>query len=207
MKIYDVTMKIHPNVQVYKNMESKKPIFKTVADFSDSGHHETVVSMNVHTGTHLDFPLHMIEGGKDSSSLDFKRFIREVKVFDLSNVNDGITYDDIKNLDIREKDFVIFKTRNSFEDEFNFDFIFVKEDAAKHLASLNISGVAVDGLGIERSQKGHPTHKVLMDKDIDIIEGLRLKDVEAGIYMMYGLVVPFLGLDACPMSIVLVQND
>ncbi len=207
MKIYDVTMKIHPEVQVYKNMKSKKPIFKTVADFADSGHHETVVSMNVHTGTHLDFPLHMIEGGKDSSSLDFKRFIREVKVFDLSDVNDGITYDDIKDLDIKENDFVIFKTRNSFEDEFNFEFIFVKEDAATYLASLNISGVAVDGLGIERSQKGHPTHKVLMAKDIDIIEGLRLKEVEAGVYMMYGLVVPFLGLDACPMSIVLVQND
>ncbi len=207
MKIYDVTMKIDPNVQVYKNLESKKPVFQTVADFKDSGHHETNIIMNVHTGTHVDFQLHMMEDGKDSSTYDVKRFIRDVKVFDLTNVVDGIRKEDLMNLDIKANDFVFFKTKNSFEDTFNFEFIYVKEDAATYLASLNIAGVGVDGLGIERSQSGHPTHLSLMQKDIDIIEGLRLKDVKEGSYMMYGQAIPLLGIDACPMSIILVEND
>lgn len=207
MKIYDVTMKIDEQIQVYKNIESKKPIFKTVADFKENGHHETDVTFNVHTGTHIDFPLHMIEGGKNSTSLDIHRFIREVKVFDLSHVNECITKSDVENLNIQEGDFVLFKTKNSFEETFNFHFIFVREDAATYLASKKIRGVGVDGLGIERDQKGHPTHLVLMHQDIDIIEGLRLKEVKEGTYFMYALAVPFLGLDALPMSIILVTHD
>jgi len=207
MKIFDVTMKIDPNIQVYKNMESKKPKFVTVADFDKNDYHETDITMNVHTGTHLDFPLHMKRDGKDSTSLDFKKFIREVKVFDLTDVIDGITYEDLKDLEIKKNDFLLLKTRNSFEETFNYEFIYVKEDAAKYLSSLEIDGVGVDGLGIERSQKGHPTHLALMNKDIDIIEGLRLKDIEEGTYMMYAQALPLLGVDACPMSIVLIQND
>ncbi len=207
MKIYDVTMKIHPNVQVYNNKESKKPVFETVADFKDSGHRETNVTLNVHTGTHIDFPLHMIEGGQTSSSLDFKKYIREIKLFDLSHVNDAITVEDIKDLHINQGDFILLKTKNSFEDTFNPNFIYVKKDAAEYLASLHISGVGVDGLGIERGQQGHPTHLSLMMESIDIIEGLRLKDVEEGTYMMYGQAIPLQGIDACPMSVILVDND
>lgn len=207
MKIYDVTMKIHPEIQVYKNMESKKPIIETVADFDQNDYHETNITMNVHTGTHLDFELHMVKDGKTSSTLDVNKFIREVKVFDLTDVVEEITYEDLKDLDIQKNDFVLFKTQNSFEDTFNLKFVYIRKDAAKYLASLNISGVGVDGLGVERSQQGHPTHLALMEKDIDIIEGLRLKEVKEGLYMMYALALPILDVDACPMSVVLISND
>jgi arylformamidase len=207
MTIYDVTMKIHPNIQVYKNMESKKPIIKTVADFDKNDYHETDITMNVHTGTHVDFQLHMMKDGKTSSSLDINRFIRKIKLFDLTDVVEEITRDDIKNLDIEENDFLLFKTQNSFEDTFNLKFVYLRKDAAQYLASKNIAGVGVDGLGVERSQQGHPTHLALMEKDIDIIEGLRLKDVKEGTYMMYALALPIMDVDACPMSVVLIDND
>jgi arylformamidase len=200
-------MKIHPEIQVYKNMESKKPIIKTVADFDKNDYHETDITMNVHTGTHLDFELHMVKGGKTSSTLDVNKFIREIKLFDLTHVVEEITYDDVKNLDINKNDFVLFKTKNSYEDTFNLKFVYLRKDAATYLASLDIDGVGVDGLGVERSQQGHPTHLALMKKDIDIIEGLRLKDVKQGTYMMYALALPILDVDACPMSVVLISND
>ena len=207
MKYYDVTMKISPSIQVYKNDPAKIPVFENANNHDIGTTHETVIKMNVHTGTHLDFPLHMIKNGKTSNTYDFKKYIREVKVFDLTHVKEEIALDDIKDLDIKRHDFVFFKTQNSFEDTFNFKFVFVREDAAKYLSEVGIDGVGVDGLGIERDQKGHPTHLYLMHQDIDIIEGLRLKDIKPGTYMMYGQAIPLEGLDACPMSIVLASDD
>jgi arylformamidase len=67
-KIYDISMSIHPTMQVYKNYEHKKPRFTIHNDFKTHGTYETDLAMNLHTGTHIDFPLHMIEHGANSDS-------------------------------------------------------------------------------------------------------------------------------------------
>ncbi len=203
MKRYDVSMTIEENMQVYKNYEHKKPVFEVVADFDKADYHETNVTFNVHTGTHMDFPLHMIKDGDDSSTLDLNRMIGTVKVFDLSNVADAIDYEDVKDLPIIPKDNVFFKTKNSMRDSFDPNFVYLKFDAAKYLADFQLNIIGVDGLGVERSQFGHPTHKSLMASNTYIIEGLRLKDVEPGIYYMYALPLKIAGMDALPMRVIL----
>ncbi|MBE0701171.1 MAG: cyclase family protein [Acholeplasmataceae bacterium] len=205
MKIYDVTMTIHKDMQVYKNLPEKRPVFRIASDFETGSSHETKIEMNLHTGTHMDFPLHMIKDGKTSNQLNLKSLITMVKVFDLSHLEDAIHRDDLLDLDIQAHDFVLFKTRNSQEEIFNFEFIYIHESAAKYLAELNIKGVGVDGLGVERDQKDHPTHKILFKHDIVIIEGLRLEAVEEGSYMMYALPIKMLHVDALPLSVILVE--
>jgi arylformamidase len=200
---YDVSMSVTPDIQVWKNYEAKKPKFKVVADFNNSVVHETEVTLNLHTGTHMDFPLHMLKDGKTSDTLDLSKLIRTVKVFDLSHVTDAINDSDLVHLNIRRDDFVLFKTKNSFEEDFNFNFIFVNEWASKFLVEKGVAGVGVDGLGIERDQIGHPTHKQLMRSDILIIEGLRLKEVPEGSYQMYALPIKMKGTDALLLSVIL----
>lgn len=200
---YDVSMTVTPDIQVWKNYETKKPKFKVVADFSHSVVHETEVTINLHTGTHMDFPLHMLPDGQTSDSLDLTKLIRTVKVFDLTHIKDQINDSDLVPLNIKKDDFVLLKTKNSFESEFNFNFVFVNEWASQYLAEKGVVGVGVDGLGIERDQIGHPTHKILMQKDIIIIEGLRLKDVPQGIYQMYALPIKMKGTDALLLSVIL----
>ena len=203
MKIYDVSMTITKNIQVYKNKEEKKPILKVVSNFETGSSHETSLEMNLHTGTHMDFPLHMIPNGKTSDSLDLSKLITTVKVFDLTHIKDGIDHKDLVDLDIFPNDFVLFKTRNSYEETFNFKFIYVNASAASYLSNIGVMGVGVDGLGIERDQLGHPTHKILLEKDIVIIEGLRLKDVPKGTYQMYALPIKIEQSDALPLSVIL----
>lgn len=204
MKIYDVSMTISEDIQVYKNIEGKKPKFINYSNFQTSSAYETNVLMNLHTGTHMDFPLHMIENGQTSDSLDLKRLIRHVKVFDLTHLKEVIQREDLLHFDIKENDFVLFKTQNSFEDTFNFKFIYVSESAAAYLAERKIKGVGVDALGVERDQKGHPTHHILMDHDVIIIEGLRLGEVPEGNYMMYALPIMMKGVEALLLSVILV---
>lgn len=207
MKYYDVSMHVKEDMQVYKNKPEKKPVFSIASDFSTGSSHETKVELNLHTGTHMDFPLHMIKDGKTSDTLDLNRLIRHVKVFDMTHVKDGISEADLINYEIDENDFILFKTQNSFEDEFNFNFIYLKESAASYLAQKKVNGVGIDALGIERDQTGHPTHKILFQKDIYIIEGLRLKEVSEQTYFMYALPIKMPKSDALLLSVVLVDKD
>jgi arylformamidase len=204
MIYYDVSMKITPEMQVYKNKESKKPVFRVASDFDTSPAHETEVTINLHTGTHMDFPLHMIKDGQTSSDLVLDRLIREVKVFDMTHIKDAISKDDLIDLDICKNDFILFKTQNSYEDKFNFKFIYIDQSAALYLNQKNISGVGVDALGVERDQADHMTHKLLFEKDIYIIEGLRLKDIKQGTYFMYALPIKMDDSDALLLSVILV---
>lgn len=205
MKIYDISMEIHPDMPVYKDLESKKPTFKNVANFKDNSHYETDVTMNVHSGTHVDFNLHMIESGSTSSEAKIEHYISEARVFDLSYV-ESITKENLVNLAIRKGDFVIFKTRNSQDEGFNPNFVFVAESAAKYLAEIGIKGVGIDALGIERSQVGHPTHKALMEKQVIILEGLRLAHIRTGSYTLIALPLKLRGLDASPVRAILLGN-
>jgi arylformamidase len=206
MKIYDVSMTISKDIQVYKNLDSKIPLFVIASDFETGSSYETKMNFNLHTGTHMDFPLHMIKDGKTSDSLDLSKLVRKVKVFDLTHLNDCIDQKDLVNLNILEHDFILFKTKNSYEETFNFKFIYLNESASRYLQNKNITGVGVDGLGVERDQKGHPTHKNLFAKDIIIIEGLRLKEVIEKEYMMYALPIKIKSVDALPLSVILVEE-
>ncbi|TYS69579.1 cyclase family protein [Sutcliffiella horikoshii] len=202
MKVYDVSSPIYTGMPVYKNKPEKQPKQTT----NTNGYvTETRLELDVHTGTHVDAPLHMVVDGETIETLPLDKLVGPCKVFDLTGVEDRITVKDIEGLDIGKDDFLLFKTKNSFDEEFNFDFVFVAEDAAAYLAEIGVSGVGVDALGIERSQEGHPTHKTLFASGVIIIEGLRLKDIAEGEYIMCAAPLKLSGVDASPARIVLMD--
>ncbi len=62
MKIHDISMPIHYEMTVYKNKEEKRPLLRTVQDHVTASAYESRIDMEMHTGTHVDAPLHMIDG-------------------------------------------------------------------------------------------------------------------------------------------------
>ncbi|RZT22799.1 cyclase family protein [Fictibacillus sp. BK138] len=203
MKVYDVSLPIYEGMPVYKNKPEKQPSFDT----SQNGHvTETRIAMDVHTGTHVDAPLHMVPGGDTIETLPLEKLVRKAKVIDLTNAEDSIKAEDLAGKDIQKDDFVLFKTKNSWDTEFNFEFIFVNHEAAKTLAEIGVSGVGIDALGVERAQENHPTHKQLFQNDVIIIEGLQLKDVPEGEYLMVAAPLKIRGLDASPARVVLIEE-
>lgn len=206
MKLYDISMRVTPDIITYKNNEANKPIFENQADFSNSSHYETRVTTNLHTGTHIDAPLHMIDGGATMEAYALDRFISGCRVLDLTDVKGMIHKEDLEPFGIGEGEFILLKTSNSLEDHFNFEFVSLAADGAAYLADLGINGVGIDSLGIERDQEGHPTHKALLSKNIIILEGLRLKEVPAGQYELIALPVRLVGVEAAPTRAVLIQR-
>jgi arylformamidase len=203
--IYDISMPITKDVQVYKNKPDKRPTIETVADHTTHSVHETSLSFNLHTGTHIDYPLHMIEGGATSDTERLETLLGEAKVFDLRDVQGGIEQSDLATFDIQNGDFVLLRTTNSDTDQFRFDFVYLAESGARYLADHGVRGVGIDALGIERDQAGHPTHKILLSRGILILEGLRLQDVSEGTYSFVCLPLSIPGVEAAPVRAILMD--
>jgi arylformamidase len=203
MSIHDISMEIHDNMMVYKNKQKKQPRRKITHKYSVNGVNESKITLGLHTGTHIDAHLHMSEEGDTIESIRLDKLITKARVLDFTNLTDSITAEDLKSKDIEKGSFILFKTRNSFEDRFNFKFIYLEKSGAKYLSKIGIVGVGTDSLGIERSQRGHPTHKALMESGIVIIEGLRLREIDEGEYMMYALPLKIRGGDGAPARVVL----
>lgn len=206
MKIHDISMTISEDMPVYKNLEKKKPKFINVDNYENASHYETNLEINLHTGTHVDFPLHMIENGSTSDSERLSNYITQASVYDLTHLNECIKKEDIDRLGIKKGDFVLFKTKNSFDDAFNFEFVYVEKMAAKYLSELGVIGVGIDTLGIERAQKNHETHKYLLEKDIVILEGIRLKDIKPGNYQLIALPIKIKSVEASFCRAVLIES-
>lgn len=207
MKIYDISMTIHPGMPVWKDREEKKPIFSITGDFvNGQGSRETRVSLDLHTGTHIDAPLHFLHDGKTIEHTTLEQLVRPVKVLDLTHVEDSITKGDLTSFTIEAGDFLLLKTRNSAVDTFDVNFVFVDESGANHLIEKGIAGVGIDSVGIERDQAGHPTHKGLLGNNIIIIEGLRLQEIAEGDYLMIAAPLKLVNVEAAPARIFLLDS-
>lgn len=207
MKIYDISMTIEPNMMVYKDKKENRPELTVVKSIPQDSSTESVISMNVHTGTHIDAASHMNPNGETIEKTQLDKLVTPCCVLDMTQIKDGITKDDLSTYSIEPGSFLLFKTKNSFSEAFLPDFTYLEMSGAAYLAEKKIAGVGTDALGIERSQPAHQTHKTLMDKGIIIIEGLRLKEVPPGEYFLCALPLKIKGADGAPARVVLLETE
>lgn len=206
MKIYDISMKITEDMMVYKNRDNKRPKIIQMATYEKNNYYESNININVHTGTHIDAPLHMIDGGSNMDIYSIEDFISKAKVLDFTSIKDCITESDLRKKDIEEGDFVLLKTKNSYDTKFNEEFIYLEKSGANYLAALKIKGVGIDALGIERNQPNHETHKILFNNKIMIVEGLALKEIKEGHYQFIVLPLKLNELEASLARAILIKE-
>ncbi|WP_219838752.1 cyclase family protein [Paenibacillus sp. R14(2021)] len=154
--------------------------------------------MDVHCGTHVDAPLHMLEDGETIDTIGLEQLVGYARVVDLMHCEEAITRADLEVLGLQRNDWVLFKTRNSLSASFDFQFVYLREDGARYLVELGIRGLGTDALGIERAQPDYATHRSLFRNNVIIVEGLRLKDVAPGTYFMVIAPLKLTGIDAAP---------
>ena len=207
MKVIDISMEIHEEMTVYKNKEEKRPTIEGINRLNVHGSYETLMTINLHTGTHIDAPLHMMQEGATMEIYELERFITSCKVIDLTWAHHCITDEDLMNYTIEAGDTILFKTRNSKEDAFDPEFVYLTKEGAAYLAEKGVNGVGIDALGIERAQANHESHRLLFESGAFILEGLRLKGVEQGEYDLIALPIKIKSVEASLVRAVLVQRD
>lgn len=182
-----LSVPITSQMTVYKNIESKRPQIENTRNFKEHGIYESTLHLPMHTGTHIDYPLHAIEGGKTSSDYSSFPAFFKAYVLDLTEKASGkklesIGVEHLKNLDLSHVDAIFFKTLSEPMTQFDFEFPWLNQEGAAYLSTLPLKFVGIDQLGIERNQPDHVTHISLLSKDILIIEGLNLTALESGVY-------------------------
>jgi len=205
MKVYDISMKIYHDMPVYGRKPSKRPVIKVDSDFISGTVYETRLEMNMHTGTHIDAPMHILQGGNTIDALELEKLVTKCKVFDFKDVEQRISREHLVEKNIVEGDFILLKTKNSYLDILEDEFIYLDRTGADYLKNKRIKGVGIDALGIERGQPEHETHKILLRAGIVILEGLRLKEIEEGEYLLVAAPINVIGAEAAPARALLIK--
>ncbi len=206
MKLYDISLPIAASMPVYKGLEVKRPILSTDMDFNKGKAYESRLEMNLHTGTHIDRPLHMIPGGDTMNTLPLSQVVTPCRVLDLTEAKDKVTKEELLKKDIPMGSFLLLKTRNSYENLLEKDFIYLDRTGAEYLQERKVIGVGIDSLGIERSQPDHETHIRLLGSGAVILEGLQLKDIEEGEYLLSAAPLNIEGVEAAPVRAYLFKS-
>jgi arylformamidase len=163
------------------------------------------LSLGVHTGTHVDAPVHFILDAAGVDTIGLDRLIGPARVFDMGSVAQ-ITPSDLEKRDVRAGDRVLFKTRNSRywkDKEFRPDYTSLTPEAAQWLAAREVWTIGVDYLSVGSTDAGPETHHPLLEAGICVIEGLDLSSVGPGLYDLICLPLRLEGLDGAPARVVL----
>jgi arylformamidase len=205
MKLIDVSVALDANLPTYPGNTPFRiePIQRIAA-----GNHANLstVHMSLHAGTHVDAPWHFYDEAPGVESLPLDLLIGRTRVIELTT-RKGVTAEDLAPFDLSEDVRVLLKTANSRlwgSADFHADFVGVSESGARHLVDRGIKVVGVDYLSVEVFKTpGAPAHHTLLGSGVIVIEGLNLRDVEAGVYEMFCLPVRIAGADGAPARVVL----
>ncbi len=166
------------------------------------------LSCNLHTGTHVDAPLHFLADGADVTALALDTLIGPAVVAALPEV-DVITADDLERLALPPHTRrLLLRTRNSEswsrgDREFHRDFVALTADAAHWVVARGIQLIGVDYLSVQRFHDGPETHITLLQAGVVILEGLNLSQVVPGDYELICLPLKLAGAEGAPARTVL----
>jgi arylformamidase len=165
------------------------------------------VSMGVHTGTHMDAPLHCIKDAPTIDQMPFHAAIGPARVIPIFN-RKSIGRAELEPHGIEAGERLLFKTSNSdriwHKEQFHEDFIFIDEGAAHYLAQRGVLLVGVDYLSVGGFREDAlETHDALLGAGIWVIEGLNLSDVQPGRYELICLPLKLVDSDGSPARAIL----
>ena len=207
MKIIDISWPISERMTQYKNKNSVR--MQATKTFVPDNVRQTSITIDSHVGTHIESQAHFMRDGITTDKIELQQCCGRCVVVDMTFVGDSITDEHLSLVHIEPHAIVLLKTTNSElhdNDPFDPNFVYLSELGARYLADKKVRAVGIDYVGIERSQEGHVTHRVLMESKIVIIEGLRLNMVHAGNYFFVCLPMAFVGLEASPARAVLIED-
>jgi arylformamidase len=213
MKIHDVSLVLRPNMITWPGEPA--PRFDPLRRIArgDTAN-VTVITISDHAGTHVDPPIHFLEGGNTADKLPLDALVGPCAVvaFDGPGHVSGEWLDRAKLPARTER--ILFKTPNSarWSDqsaEFTRDFTTINASAARWCVEHGMKVVGIDYLSIEPQgpeKAGYPVHKTLLGAKVVIIEGLDLQGIVPGQYELVCAPIKLLGGDGAPARVFLIER-
>ncbi|MCY1032787.1 cyclase family protein [Corallococcus sp. BB11-1] len=186
----------NPPIQVRPHLDLAK------GDAANVSH----LSLGVHSGTHVDAPVHFIPGALGVDALPLDRLLGDVRVLALPG-GPAITAEALREHAPRRGERLLFKTANSRgrwdASDFQPGFTYLSSDGARFLVEAGVRTVGIDYLSIAGMEEGELTHRLLLEAGVCIIEGLDLTRVEPGPHEMVCLPLRLANGDGAPARVLL----
>jgi len=207
--IYDVTVPITDSMPVWPGDPPVRLFAKS--HVSRDGTHTvrlTGIEIGSHTGTHIDAPFHMTANGKRLEEFPLETLTGPATVFELPGCS-SIGRAELQRFEWTGVERVLFKTENSrhWQDGAFYErFVYLEPEGAEFIAQQGVKLVGIDYLSIDKFKSDtHPSHFVLMSKNILILEGLDLSSVPAGVYTLIALPLNLRDADGAPARVILMN--
>jgi len=205
MKLIDVSVPLDANLPTYPgNTPYTLEAIKRIARGQSSN--VSTLHLSAHSGTHVDAPRHFFDEAPGAEGIPLEMLVGRARVVEVTSRR-GVDAEDLAGTDLSEEIRVLIKTSNSRlwgSPEFHQDYAGITEAGARYLVEHGIKLVGVDYLSVEEFKKpGAPAHHVLLGGGVIVVEGLNLRDVEAGVYELFCLPLPVVGSDGAPARVVL----
>ena len=211
MRILDISLPVSPSLPVWPG--DPAIVLEPISSIESGAEYNlTKLNSSVHIGTHVDAPLHFLSDGRSVDQLPLDVLTGLCYVVQLPDGVDAITAEVLDGIPLAEGTTrILFGTRNSHgwasgETEFQPDFVAITEDGAEWLVARGIQLVGVDYLSVAPYEDTVPTHRVLLQAGIIVVEGLNLSQVPRGFYDLYCLPLKLVDVEGAPARAILVSR-
>ncbi len=206
MAIYDVTVTLRADMPTFDGEPG--PERRLIKEIGRQGQLANVsaLSLGVHSGTHVDAPVHFWPRGIGVDELPLDAMLGDCRVVDLAS-QARIEASDLESAVPPETERLLLKTRNSelWDDRaFRTDFVGLSAEAARPVAARGVRLLGIDYLSIEPYHADPPAaHLTLLRAGVVVVEGLDLRRVPPGEYELTCLPIKLAGSDGAPARVVL----
>jgi len=196
MKIFDISQPIL-SCQVYPG--DPVPKAERLASIDEGSlYNLTAFSMCAHNGTHVDAPFHFIGGGKTVDQIPLNAFVGSCCVME----HDG----EMTGSDARR---ILQLAADHSHDGAKRILIkgdsVITEEAAKEFAKEKILLLGVESQSVGPMDAPMAVHRILLEKEIVLLEGIRLSGILQGCYLLYAAPINIEGADGAPCRAILID--
>ena len=198
MEIIDVSVPICPGMVTYPG-DPPVTLERVAAISRGDVVNLSRLDFGVHSGTHVDAPVHFIDGAAGAEALSPDVLVGAARVVDLTSAV-RLDAPALSGVELTQR--VLLKTRNSELWErgtFADDFLSLSEDGARAVIEAGVQLVGIDYLSIG----DEAAHGVLLAAGVVAIEGLDLRGVAPGDYELICAPLKLVGSDGAPARVFL----
>jgi arylformamidase len=182
MKIYDITQELFSS-RVFPG--DTAPAMNPALRIS-GGDSCNLTDMNIclHNGTHIDAPFHFFADGKTIDKIDITKCMGNAVVRAHSGT---VTYETARRLMVGDPKRLLIKGNVS-----------ISPEAARYFVQSGLLLLGVEDQSVAAAEKSIEVHKILLEAEIVILEGLNLKSPHCGDYMLSAFPLKLGGCDGSP---------
>lgn len=198
MMIYDISQEVF-SCQVYTG--DPAPERKVLSSMEKGSlYNLTAFSMCAHNGTHIDAPFHFLKDGKTVDAIGLEAVVGMAYVAEHQGIVSGDDAAAIlkraEELDPEAAKRILIKGAAE-----------VSPEAAKAFAASNILLLGNESQTVGPEDAPMEVHLILLGANVILLEGIRLKNVSEGVYLLNAAPLNLSGADGAPCRAVLMAVE